>query len=66
MPLRKTIGFGPLSLIADVLHAWPEYYDQQQNVWVAIDPTWADTTGGIDYFSKLDLRHLTFAIQGQE
>lgn len=73
IPARRATGYAvaennrlrPLSLVADVLHAWPEYYDVQQNAWIAIDPTWADTTGGVDYFSKLDLRHLTFAIQGQ-
>jgi transglutaminase-like putative cysteine protease len=73
IPARRATGYAvtennrlrPLSLVADVLHAWPEYYDQQQNAWVAVDPTWADTTGGVDYFSKLDLRHLTFAVQGQ-
>ncbi len=73
IPARRATGYAlaknnrlrPLSLVADVLHAWPEYYDVQRNYWVAIDPTWADTTGGIDYFTKLDLRHLTFAVQGQ-
>ncbi len=74
IPARRATGYAltqnsrlrPLSLVADVLHAWPEYYDAQRNVWVPIDPTWADTTGGVDYFSKLDLRHITFAIQGRD
>lgn len=54
----------PLSLSKDVLHAWPEYYDQNKQTWIQIDPTWANTTSGIDYFNKLDLNHLVFAIHG--
>ncbi|HZZ98421.1 MAG TPA: transglutaminase domain-containing protein [Candidatus Saccharimonadia bacterium] len=54
----------PLSLVADVLHAWPEYYDPQQRLWIPIDPTWGNTTGGVDYFTKLDFNHITFAIHG--
>jgi hypothetical protein len=73
LPARRLTGYAvtqnsqlrPLSLVADVLHAWPEYYDAQRRLWVPVDPTWADTTGGVDYFNKLDLRHLVFAIQGQ-
>lgn len=73
VPARRVTGYAvtqnsrlrPLSLVADVLHAWPEYYDVQRQLWVPVDPTWADTTGGVDYFSKLDLRHIVFAIQGK-
>ncbi|MBI2065941.1 transglutaminase domain-containing protein [Candidatus Woesebacteria bacterium] len=54
----------PLSLVADVLHAWPEYWDATEAAWIPIDPTWASTTGGVDFFSKLDLRHFTFVIHG--
>lgn len=72
LPARRVTGFAvtqnsrlrPLSLVADVLHTWPEYYDAQRELWTPVDPTWADTTGGVDYFSKLDLRHIVFAIQG--
>src|SRR4030042_146462 len=56
----------PLSLVADVLHSWPEYWDSERGVWIQIDPTWGSTTGGIDYFSKLDLRHFTFVIHGKD
>ncbi len=56
----------PLSLVNDVLHAWPEYYDSQNGVWVPIDPTWGSTTGGVDYFNKLDLRHIAFVIHGKD
>jgi len=73
LPSRRLTGYAlaqnsrlrPLSLVTDVLHTWPEYYDSQRQVWVPIDPTWAKTTGGVDYFNKLDLRHIVFAIAGQ-
>lgn len=55
----------PLSLVADVLHAWPEYWDEERKAWIPIDPTWGSTTGGVDYFTKLDLRHFTFVIHGE-
>lgn len=54
----------PLSLVTDVLHAWPEYYDEVQQAWIPIDPTWGVTTGGTDYFSKLDFNHIAFATLG--
>lgn len=56
----------PLSLVEDILHSWPEYYDDQQQRWIPIDPTWEDTTGGVDYFHQLDLNHIVFAINGQD
>lgn len=72
IPAREINGFAatenpslqPLSLVADVLHAWPEYWDFERQVWVPVDPTWGHTTGGADYFSKLDLRHFAFVIHG--
>ena len=74
IPSREVNGFAytenpeiqPLSLVADVLHAWPEYWDESKKAWIPIDPTWASTTGGVDYFSKLDLRHFTFVIHGKD
>lgn len=71
IPAREINGFAytenkelqPLSLVADVLHAWPEYYDTSKGIWVPIDPTWGSTSG-VDYFNKLDLRHFTFVIHG--
>lgn len=73
IPAREINGFAyttnerlrPLSLIADILHAWPEYWDEKREVWVPVDPTWGDTTGGVDYFSKLDLNHFAFVIHGR-
>ncbi|OGK15565.1 hypothetical protein A3H80_04515 [Candidatus Roizmanbacteria bacterium RIFCSPLOWO2_02_FULL_37_19] len=69
---RELEGYGyserqnirPLSLVSDVLHAWPEYYDEQKNIWLPVDPTWQDTSG-IDYFSGLDVNHIVFAIHGK-
>lgn len=54
----------PTNLQSDVLHAWPEYYDSNSKAWKAIDPTWGKTTNGIDYFSDLDLNHITFVTHG--
>ena len=73
IPAREINGFAytenpdiqPLSLVNDVLHAWPEYYDNEKEAWIPIDPTWGSTTGGVDYFNKLDLRHFTFVIHGK-
>jgi hypothetical protein len=72
IPAREINGFAysekpeiqPLSLVADVLHSWPEYWDANKKVWIPVDPTWGSTTNGIDFFNKLDLRHFTFVIHG--
>ncbi len=74
IPSRELEGYAltnndklrPLSLKKDVLHSWVEYYDDQKNTWIQLDPTWADTTGGVDYFNKLDLNHVVFVIHGQD
>lgn len=73
IPAREVEGFAytdnpkiqPLSLVADVLHAWPQYWDDAKQSWIAIDPTWGETSG-TDYFNKLDLKHFTFVIHGQD
>lgn len=72
IPAREVNGYAyaenpkiqPLSLVADVLHAWPEYWDATRSIWVPVDPTWGNTTGGIDFFSKLDLSHFAFVAHG--
>lgn len=69
---REIEGYGfskdpklrPLSLISDVLHSWPEYYDKEKSMWIEIDPTW-ENTSGIDYFSSFDLNHIAFAVHGK-
>lgn len=71
IPARELDGFAysqnrdlrPLSLSPDLLHAWPEYYDESRG-WVMVDPTWENTSGGVDYFNKFDLNHLVLAIRG--
>src|SRR5581483_5024862 len=55
----------PLSLLKDILHAWPEYYDDKKMTWIMVDPTWGNTTGGVDYFNLLDFDHFVFTIDGQ-
>jgi len=72
IPAREINGYAysenpkiqPLSLVADVLHSWPEYWDNESATWIPIDPTWGATSGG-DFFSKLDLRHFAFVIHGK-
>ncbi len=74
IPAREINGFAytenpdiqPLGLVADVLHAWPEYYSFDKNAWIPVDPTWGNTTGGVDFFDKLDLRHFTFVIHATD
>lgn len=72
IPAREINGYAytsdaylkPLSLVADVLHAWPEYWNESLRSWVAVDPTWANTTGGLDYFNSLDFNHFVFVRHG--
>lgn len=74
IPTREVEGYAytqnerlrPLSLAlngGDILHAWPEYWDDNLG-WVQIDPTWGSTSGGLDYFNKLDFNHITFVQRG--
>ncbi|MBI2442440.1 MAG: transglutaminase family protein [Candidatus Levybacteria bacterium] len=72
IPAREVDGFAntensrqrPLSLVKDILHAWPEYYDLEKQAWVMVDPTWGNTTGGVDYFDVLDFDHMAFVLRG--
>lgn len=74
IPAREVNGFAfaenskerPVSLIKDVLHAWPEYYDYNQKTWIMVDPTWGNTTNGMDYFKTFDFDHFAFVIKGIE
>ncbi|MBI2594434.1 transglutaminase domain-containing protein [Candidatus Curtissbacteria bacterium] len=73
IPAKEVVGFAytqnsrlrPLSLITqgDLLHAWPAYWDDNLG-WVHIDPTWGSTSGGLDFFNKLDFNHITLAQRG--
>ncbi len=49
--------------IGDVLHSWVRLYIPKIG-WLSADPTWAKTTGGLDYFTQLDTNHFTFVIKG--
>lgn len=72
-PAREAVGYAyttntklrPTTNYGDILHSWPEYYDSLQNRWIPIDPTWAKTTKGIDYFDILDFNHIAFVLHGQ-
>lgn len=72
IPARELDGYAytqntverPLSLQKEILHAWPEYYDSANKSWVMVDPTWENTTGGVDYFHTFDFDHLTLVIKG--
>lgn len=74
IPARSVAGYAytndlkdrPLSLLQDVLHAWPEYYDTDKKTWIMVDPTWENTTGGIDYFNSLDFDHVAFVVNGSQ
>ncbi|OGD92917.1 hypothetical protein A2697_05320 [Candidatus Curtissbacteria bacterium RIFCSPHIGHO2_01_FULL_41_44] len=74
IPAREVEGYAftqnerlkPLSLTfagGDILHAWPEYWDDNLG-WIQVDPTWGSTSGGLDYFNKLDFNHITFVQRG--
>ncbi|MFH2085513.1 MAG: transglutaminase domain-containing protein [bacterium] len=74
IPAREINGYGytnndilqPRSGGNDILHSWPEYFNSEKGKWIAIDPTWGNTTGGIDYFNKLDFSHIVFVRHGLE
>ncbi len=73
IPAREINGYAysdnpqllPLSINADVLHSWPEFWDKKEKVWRQVDPTW-ENTSHIDYFNKMDMTHLAFVIHGQD
>lgn len=72
IPARELDGYAytqntterPLSLQKEILHAWPEYYDNTTHTWIMVDPTWQNTTGGVDYFHTFDFDHLALSIKG--
>ncbi len=73
IPAREIDGYAytentqqrPLSLVQDILHAWPEYYDSTKKEWIEVDPTWGNTTGGVDYFNVFDFDHFAFVVKGE-
>lgn len=73
IPAREIDGYAytknassrPISINSDILHAWPEYYDDKRKAWIMVDPTWENTTGGTDFFNILDFDHFAFVIKGK-
>ncbi len=71
IPARRLEGYAytantqirPLSLGTTLLHAWPEYYDDQRG-WVMIDPTWESSNDGVNYFNRFDLNHFVLSVMG--
>lgn len=69
VPAREVDGFAytfdsrlkPLSLVSDILHAWPEYWNGQ--TWIQVDPTW-EKTSGLNYFDRFDFNHIAFSKKG--
>lgn len=72
IPARELEGFAysentiikEISISNDLLHSWPEYFDEKEKEWIMVDPTWENSTGGIDYFHKFDMSHFVFVIHG--
>jgi len=74
IPSRSVEGYAftqdsirrPTSPNGDILHAWPEYYDEVKKAWVMVDPTWGNTTFGLDFFNTFDVDHVAFVIKGED
>ncbi len=64
--ISQNLDLNPLASDIDILHAWPEYFDQEKQAWIQVDPTWGNTTRGLDYFNKLDFNHIVFVIHGTD
>ena len=62
--ISENVDLKPINQTQDILHAWPEYYNSDKQTWIQIDPTWENTTHGVDYFNKLDFNHIVFVIHG--
>ncbi len=73
IPAREINGYAytdnpilrPFSLNSDVLHSWPEYWEESRQNWIPVDPTW-ESTSNSDFFNKFDLNHITFVIHGRD
>ncbi len=62
-PTLRPVAYSQDGKVKEFLHAWPEYYDEIKG-WVMVDPTWENTSGGVDYFNKFDLNHLVLSVKG--
>lgn len=73
IPARELAGFAftdnpkftKIAKESDLLHSWPEYFDKENGQWIPVDPTWENTSGGLDFFDKFDMSHFVFVIHGQ-
>ncbi len=74
IPAREIQGFAystnsrlrPTNPNSDILHSWVEWFDSTSSQWRQVDPTWTDTSHGLDYFHQLDLNHFALVIHGQD
>lgn len=60
----SNITYKPLTSTNDVLHTWPQFYDEDKKTWIMVDPTWENITKGIDYFNVFDFDHFAFVLKG--
>lgn len=73
IPARELQGYAytenpklkPIAQDSDLLHSWPEFYDETKKQWVQIDPTFANTASGLDFFNQSDMSHFVFATHGE-
>jgi len=72
IPSREIQGFiytqnsllQPQNISSDILHAWPQFWNQEKNIWQQVDPTWQNTTKGDDYFNSIDLNRVILVFHG--
>lgn len=71
IPAREIVGWAKAENLSfsqpeklEIFHSWPEYFDQNEQTWKAVDPTWGQTTKGWDFFNNFDMNHLAFVIHG--
>lgn len=46
------------------LHSWVEIFDQSNKTWLPIDPVWEVSSGGVSFFNRPDLAHITLVTNG--
>lgn len=69
VPSRSIAGYAypttGYELPPNTLHSWAQYFNPDKG-WVDVDPTWQDTSNGLDYFGSIGLNHFPIAIYGQD
>lgn len=69
LPSRSIAGYAypttGYELPPNTLHSWAQYFSPDQG-WIDVDPTWQDTSNGLDYFGSIGLNHFPIAIYGQD